>query len=386
MAHRLHSGVLFVTVLATCLTAAAAETRKPDEGASAAAKSAIANAPPKSAESATTKPAASPPTIPPRTAVPDQKPPAAAALDINVLREGIVVLEQAKRPIAVGMVLSGDGRILTALAPLGNGNSLVARYSNGTEKRLKMSATHRGMNIALLAPEDSRFNKGLRASRLAADDPGAHPKWLRGNQSNATALAAVGPIHKETLTGGDGFTLRDVFSLGVTPRPTELGSALVDTNGDVLGLVTSACQPNPNGECRNVTCAIPVSMLKEFLRNIPEGASTPAPWIGMQVADADAGSIKAVRISAIDAKGPVATLGLRAGKDNAGADLLVAIDGVAVTSAKSFDELLRRRSTGERVRLLIYSNGHYREVTAVLGREPEHLADTSVKRQADVGY
>jgi serine protease Do len=385
VAHRLHSGALFVALLTACL-AVAAETRKPDESAIPTNKSAPTTAEPhRPNDGATSKPPAPTRAIAARGASTDAKAPT-AALDIASLREGLVVLEQAKRPIAVGLVLAGDGRILTALAPLGNGNSLVARYSNGTEKRLKMSATHRGMNLALLAPEDSRFNKGLRASRLTADDPAAHPKWLRGNQSNATALAAIGPLRKETLTGGDGFTLRDVFTLGVMPRPTEFGSVLVDSNGDVLGLVTGACQPNPNGECRNVACAIPVSMLKEFLRNIPEGASVPAPWIGMVVADADAGTIKAVRISAIDARGPVAALGLRAGKDNATADLLVAIDGVAVTSTKSFDELLRRRSTGERVRLLVYSDGRYREVTAVLGREPEHLADTSARRPADVGY
>ncbi len=307
----------------------------------------------------------------------DAKTTAPQALDIADLRQGIVVVEQAKRPVAVGLVLAGDGRILTSLSPLGNGNSLSAYYASGAGKRLRMAATNRGMNLALLAPEDSRFNKGLRASRIAADDPGAHAHWLRGNQANATALAAAGPLKRETLTGGDGFTLRDVFTLSFTPRPVEYGSVLVDSNGDVLGMVTQACQPNPNAECRPVPCAIPVAMLKEFLRSVPEGSAMPAAWIGLQVADADAGSLKAVRISVVDSRGPVAALGLRAGKDNATADLLVAIDGVAVTSTLAFEELLRRRTAGERVRLLIYSEGRYREATAVLGREPEHLADTS---------
>jgi len=375
VAHRLNSGALFLSALMLWLPVSAAETSKPIAvGSVPASKPALPAAAGSSAPEARA------------AAVADRKAPASAALDIASLREGLVVVEQMKRPVAMGLVLAGDGRVVTALSALGNGNSLTARYANGSEKRLRMAATHRGMNLALLAPEDSRFNKGLRASRLSADDPAARVKWLRGNQSNATALAAAGPLRRETLTGGDGYTLRDVFTLGVTPRPFEYGSALVDSNGDVVGVITGACQPNANGECRPVACAISVSMLKEFLRNVPEGAAMPAPWVGMQVADAEAGSIKAVRISAVDAKGPVAALGLRAGKDNATADLLVAIDGVAVTSTKAFEELLRRRTAGERVRLLIYSDGRYREATAVLGREPEHLADTSVKRPTDVGY
>ncbi len=351
-----------------------AETTKPNDTATPANPRPAALRP--SATSPTPKPAA--PT--------DAKSPNSQALDIANLRQGLVVVQQAKRAVAVGLVLAGDGRILTTLSQLGNGNSLSAVYSTGAEKRLRMAASNRGLNIALLAPEDSRFNKGLRASRTAADDPAAHARWLRGNQANATALAAAGPLRRETLTGGDGFTLRDVFTLSITPRPFEFGSVLVDGNGDVLAMVSQACQPNPNGECRLVPYAIPVSMLKEFLRNVPEGAPMPAPWIGLQVAEVDAGAIKAVRISAVDARGPVAALGLRAGKDLASSDLLVAIDGVAVTSTRAFEELLRRRTVGERVRLLIYSDGRYREATAVLGREPEHLADTSGKRTTDVGY
>ncbi len=353
----------------SALSATAAETRKPADSMTPAATRPVAPANTAHTQAPAGAQASSP-----------------QALDIANLRQGLVVVEQARRPVAIGLVLAGDGRILTALSPLGNGNTLSAHYAGGADKRLRMAASNRGMNLALLAPEDNRFNKGLRASRLAADDPAAHTKWLRGNQANATALAAAGPLKRETLTGGDAYTLRDVFTLSFTPRPVEYGSVLVDGNGDVLGMITQACQPNPNGECRAVPCAIPVSMLKEFLRNVPEGAVMPAPWIGLQVADADAGSLKAVRISFVDSRGPVAALGLRAGKDNATADLLVAIDGIAVTSTHAFEELLRRRSAGERVRMLIYSDGHYREATAILGHEPEHLADTSVKRPTDVGY
>ena len=297
-----------------------------------------------------------------------------------------MVVEQLKRPVAMGFVLAGDGRVLTALSPIGSGNSLSARYANGETKRLRVSASHRGMNVALLSPEDSRFIQGLRASRMVADDPTAHVRWLRGNQAGPGILAATGPLRRETLTGGDDFTLRDVFTLTFAPRPVELGSVLIDINGDVVGLISQACQSQPNGDCRSVPYAVPASMLKDFLRNVPAGAVSPAPWIGIRVTDAESGAIKAVRITAVDSRGPVAALGLRAGKDMNSADLLVAIDGVAVGSSHAFDELLHRHRIGDRVRLLIYGDGRYREVTAVLGSEPARLADTSGIRFQDVGY
>jgi len=306
--------------------------------------------------------------------------------DLASLRQSPVVIEQSKRPVAMGCVLGGDGRILTALSPIGTGNSLSARYANGESKRLRVAASHRGMNLVLLSPEDTRFSQGLRASRLTADEPAAHVRWLRGNQAGPGILAATGPLRRETLIGGDDYALRDVFTFGFVPRPLELGSALVDGNGDVVGIVSQACQTQPNGNCRSVAYAIPVAMIKEFLSTVPAGAVSPAPWIGLRVAETEGCAVKSLRIVAIDSRGPVATLGLHAGKDANSADLLVAIDGIAVGSSRAFDEILHRHKAGDRVRLLLLGDGRYREVTAVLGREPEHLAATSVMLSEDIGY
>lgn len=306
--------------------------------------------------------------------------------DLANLRQSIVVIEQSKRPVAIGCVLGGDGRILTALSPIGTGNSLSARYANGESKRLRVAASHRGMNLALLSPEDTRFSQGLRASRLIADEPAAHARWLRGNQAGPGIVAATGPLHRETLTGGDDYALHEVFTVGFVPRPLELGSVLIDGNGDVLGLMSQACQTQPNGNCRTVAYAIPVAMIKEFLRTVPAGAVSPAPWIGLRVVETEGCAVKSLRIAAVDSRGPVATLGLHAGKDANSADLLVAIDGIAVGSSRAFDEILHRHKVGDRVRLLLLADGRYREITAVLGREPEHLAATSPTFFEDVGY
>lgn len=316
----------------------------------------------------------------------DTKASEAKAPDMAVLRQSVVVVEQAKRPVATGIILSGDGRILTALTPIGMGNSLTARYANGETKRLRVAASHRGMNIALLSPEETRNAQGLRASRLTADDPAAHVRWLRGNGAGAGNLAPTGPLRRETLTGGDDYALRDVFTVGFVPRPIEIGSALVDSNGDVVGLVSQACQTQPSGDCRAVSYVIPVAMIKDFLRGVPAGAVSPAPWIGMRVTEAESTAVKALRIVSVDSRGPLAALGLRAGKDVSSADILLAIDGIALGSSRAFDEILHRHKVGDRIRLLILSDGRYREVTAVLGSEPERQASVSALLSQDVGY
>jgi S1-C subfamily serine protease len=106
----------------------------------------------------------------------------------------------------------------------------------------------------------------------------------------------------------------------------------------------------------------------------------------MRVTEAESCAVKALRIVSVDSRGPLATLGLRPGKDIGSADVLLAIDGIALGSSRAFDEILHRHKIGDRVRLLVLSDGRYREVTAVLGSEPERQATASAMLSQDVGY
>src|SRR6185503_11826372 len=71
-------------------------------------------------------------------AAPAPAAPAPPPNSVERARQGVVVLERQGRPLSLGMVLDGDGRILTALSPLTNGNFLSARYHDGSLVPLKL--------------------------------------------------------------------------------------------------------------------------------------------------------------------------------------------------------------------------------------------------------
>ena len=71
------------------------------------------------------------------TTAPPEPPPATptaapAPNSVEKARQGVVVIERQGKPLELGVVLEGDGRVLTALSPLTNGNFLSARYSDGS--------------------------------------------------------------------------------------------------------------------------------------------------------------------------------------------------------------------------------------------------------------
>src|SRR5688572_10769019 len=95
--------------------------------------------------------------------------PAAPPDSVERARQGVVVLERQGRPLALGTVLDGDGRILTALSPLCNGNFISARYHDGSVVPLKLQHSDRGWDLALLVPvptaQQTLKKAGVRAAR-----------------------------------------------------------------------------------------------------------------------------------------------------------------------------------------------------------------------------
>src|SRR5688572_13999595 len=71
------------------------------------------------------------PVVPAQPAAPAPAPAATAgapqpAAERSDPRQGIVRLERAGQPLGLGLVLSGDGRIVTALSAVGHGNDVTA--------------------------------------------------------------------------------------------------------------------------------------------------------------------------------------------------------------------------------------------------------------------
>ncbi len=73
---------------------------------------------------------------------------------------GVVVIERAGQALALGAVLSGDGRILSSLSPLGSGNDLDVRFADGTSARVKLGHHDRAWDLALLVPQSGRWPEG----------------------------------------------------------------------------------------------------------------------------------------------------------------------------------------------------------------------------------
>ncbi len=284
-------------------------------------------------------------------------------------RQGVVVLERQGKPLGLGVVLEGDGRILSALSPLTNGNFLSARYADGAVVPLKLAHSDRGWDLALLAPSSTPQQPRRLAGLRAAKSPsfvGLQGFNLAAPNNVATAPAAL--KLSPGLLGGDAAALVGAYELA--QKPALVGGPIVNTEGEVVAIVARACPPNGNAACVPAPYGAPVSAIKQFLQRVPAEAA----WLGVEAAADEANGVRGVRVASIVPESPAAAAGVRPGKDSAQADLIVAVDGAPVSTASALNEAVRARTPGDSVELLLYGLGRYRHVSVKPRPAPQLVA------------
>ncbi len=281
------------------------------------------------------------------------KPPANES-PLERARRQVVVLQRAGKALGMGSVLSGDGRILTALSVLGHGNNVDARFADGTVIAVRVVQFDRGWDLALVAAVTPHSDQGLRASRVA---PAKESKLTAfGPGAKALAAAPVRIKNSATLVGGDNAPLVSALVLDSKHKATELGSPVIDEKGDVVAILAQACAGAADKPCSLAPFGAPVSAIKEFLRTVPTASPSQWPSSGIRVTPHDTGTVKGVRVLAVSPRSAAAGSGLRSG-----ADTIVAVDGTPVTTADALDGALRARA-GRSLELLVFGHGRYRIV------------------------
>ena len=277
------------------------------------------------------------------------------------------MLERAGRPIGIGTLLNGDGRILTALSPLTHGNLIDAHYPEGQIVRVKLSHADRAWDLALLTPVGDSRRAGLKASREPT--PGAGTKlyavgYVKDKQLGSSSITIKA---KSTLRGGDSAELVDALELPFAPKPNDIGGPLVNEQGEVVAIVARACSVSDKTGCTLAAYAAPVSAVRDFLRAVPMRHS---PYLGMDVVAFDAGVVRGLRVTAVTADGPAADAMLRSGPPGVG-DVVIAVDGAPVATPEAFADAVERhpRGRGLPLRLTVLSEGRYHDAALML-RDP----------------
>ena len=315
------------------------------------------------------------PSLPPAgsgTAAPS---PAAPAPDLSPLeraQRGVVILERAGHAVGLGMVLAGDGRMLTSLSAIGDGNGLDARYADDSVVAVRVGHSDRVWDLALLVPQVGRWEAGVSASPA---DPLSAGSTIRTftQRRRKVVVASILIQGRAELLGGDGEILRDALQLSTRVASSDLGAPLVDDQGRVVAIIGRACAASGGDggtACKAVAYGAPVDALRQFLRSAPANAIPPSPWLGIQAVAATTAVARGVRVAGVQPESPAAQGGLRAGPDPAQADVIISVNGTPVMTPEKLASLVRERAVGDKLELIVVRENKLRVLNVTLRAAP----------------
>jgi S1-C subfamily serine protease len=276
-----------------------------------------------------------------------------------------------------GMIITTDGIVVTNNHVIDKASSITVTLFNSTKAR-----------PATLLGQDATDDVAV----LRVDNISGLPTVTLGDSSKSQVgddVVAIG--NALNLPGGPTVTTGIISAVGRTlpdPRqpqnllqtdaainPGNSGGPLVNSSGEVVGMNTLVIQSAGSQElAQNLGFAIPVNNIKPLIPDLERGVNRNPGYLGARVGDmtpvigsrlglsATTGAI----VVSLDANGPAASAGIQAN------DVILTLDGKAVTDSSQLVTLIRGHQPGEKV-VVTYVRGKSTQsttVTVTLGSVP----------------
>jgi len=286
---------------------------------------------------------------------------AGAGLSVDRIRQSLVTVQVGGRTTGVGVVLDGDGRMLTALSAVGPRDEADVRYASGHVVHVRAMHKDPQLDLALLVPLAGRYTTGLQASEI---DP--MTVELR-TAAFAGAHATLVPVKLKSRIDAhakDGTLLSGAWELDHAPPA---GAPLLDPQGRSLGIAGRACRGagGDQAPCAAVTVVIPILSIRIFLSHTPATAVAPSPWLGINGVPDSVNGIRGVRVQAVAPRSPAEHSGL-----HTQTDLIVVADGQPLDTPERLAQIVAKHAVGDVLKLSVFSGGRYRDVSVTLGAPP----------------
>ena len=282
-----------------------------------------------------------------------------AGLSNDRIRQAIAIVEVGGRATGVGVVLEGDGRILTSLSSLGGHDTADVRYANNHTVHVRVGHDDRVLDLALLVPQSGRYTTGLLASELDPMTVTTRTVTLAGGRVSIVPTKLKDRIDARAK---DGTMLSGAWELDHAPAS---GAPLLDPDGHALGIAGHACRLTDAAACTDVSVVIPILSIRIFLAHTPASAVSPPAWLGINGVPDTVNGIRGVRVQAVAPHSPAERAGL-----HTSADLIVVADGQPLDTPERLAQIVAKHAVGEALKLSVFSGGRYRDVNVTLGPPP----------------
>jgi S1-C subfamily serine protease len=291
-----------------------------------------------------------------------------------------------------GMIITSSGEVITNNHVIelftsggGTGTITVTEYGQKKADPATLVGYNTQQDVALLKIDNP-------APNLPTVTFGSSGKAVVGDAvvaiGNALGLAAgtptvtqgiVSALGRSVSAGGQGTlteNLQNLIQTDAAINPGNSGGPLIDTAGQVIGMNTAVAGSADNGtNAQNIGFAIPADEIETLLPQLEKGgpATNGGGYLGVDITSLTPAlrqqygftPTSGVVVLSVISGSPAAKAGLVQG------DVIVAIDGTAVTSAAALETLIQKDKAGKQVQITYYVGNSKRTTTVTLGTQAQ---------------
>jgi len=281
--------------------------------------------------------------------------------------------------IGSGVIIDKRGYIVTNNHVVNGAQSITVVLYDGTRLPAQLTGTDPTDDLAVIKINPPRSNLAVAtlgdSSKLAVGQEVLAIGNPLGNTQTVTN-GIISALGRTVTEGQGGAIIPNAIQTDAPINPGNSGGALVDMQGNVIGIPTlAAIDPEFNTPANGVGFAIPsnrVSFIASQIIATGKVEHTGRAELGVQVADVDP-TLAAQDNLAVDhgalivnvvSGGPAAQAGLQTG------DVIVQVGSKAVNDTASLGDALSSYNPGETVPVTVYRGNQQLTVNVKLGELP----------------
>ena len=276
-----------------------------------------------------------------------------------------------------GVILSADGYILTNnhVVATAQGNTVQVIFANGKKATATIIGTDPRTDLAVVKASDV---SGLKAATfgdssqmqvgdtvLALGSPlglegsvtagiiSAKDRTIQSNSDQTPQNPFGGQQQQQQSTS----TMSGLLQTDAPINPGNSGGALVNTNGQVIGINSAIATQGQNSGNIGLGFAIPSNKAKVVANDLIAGRKVSHPALGVSVTEAEGGG---ALVSNVTANSAAAKAGLQQG------DVITSVNGKAINDSDDLVGIIQSANVGDKVTIVFTRDGAQKTVSATL--------------------
>ena len=296
---------------------------------------------------------------------------------------------QEQQSSGSGVIISQDGYIVTNNHVVENATELEVTLYDNRSFSAEIIGTDPSTDLAVIKVNQSN----LPILELANSDDAKIGEWVLavGNPFNLSSTVTAGIVSAKGRSIDilqDQYAIESFIQTDAAVNPGNSGGALVNVNGDLLGINTAIA--TRTGYYQGYSFAVPVNMVKKVVDDLVSYGSVQRAYLGVEIRNLDNDLARELNLN-ISQGVYVANLVQGGAAAEAGIDIgdvIVAVDGRMVKSAPELQEAIGQKRPGEVANVTVNRQGREKRITVPLrniqGTTKMNAASTS-DALADLG-